>query len=78
MIGLLALVAGAVLAQGLPAVGVAVGVLGFVAMVVGAWLFLSGRSGSQKDPADTAAELGRARWSRREERFRRRFDQPDQ
>ena len=77
VIGLLALGAGAVLAQGLPVVGVAVSVLGFVAMVAGAWLFLPGRPGSQRNAGDTAADPARTRWSRREERFRRRFDQPD-
>jgi hypothetical protein len=58
-------------------VGVAVSVLGFVAMVVGAWLFLSGRPGSRRNAGDRTADPGRTGWSRREERFRRRFDQPD-
>ena len=42
VMGLLMLAFGAVLAQGLPLVGVAVSVLGFMAMVAGAGLFLSG------------------------------------
>ena len=78
VVGLLALVGGAVLAQRLPVVGVPVSVLGFVAMVAGAWLVLSGRPGSQKDAGDAAVQLGHTRWSRMRERFRHRFDQPDQ
>jgi Protein of unknown function (DUF3040) len=75
--GLLVLVAGAVLALGPPLVGVAVSVLGFVAMVGGAGLFLSGRPGPRADAGDRAAHPGPARWSRMEDRFRRRFQRPD-
>ena len=37
--------------------------LGFVAMVAGAWLVLSGRPGSQEDAGDVVARLGCTRWS---------------
>ena len=76
--GVLVLVVGAVLAQGLPLVGVAVSVLGFVVMVAGAGLLLRGRSASQINAADGGAHPGRTRWSRVQDRYRRRFDQPDQ
>jgi hypothetical protein len=78
LIGMLVLVVGAVLAQGPPLVGVAVSVLGFVVMVAGAGLFLRGRPGSQIKAADGNAHPGRTRWSRVEDRFRRRFKPPDE
>ena len=78
LIGVLLLVVGAILAQGLPLVGVAVSVLGFVVMVAGAGLFLRGRPGSQTNAADGDAHPGRTRWSRVDDRFRRRFKPPDE
>ena len=77
VVGLLALVAGVVLAQGLPLVGVAVSVLGFVVMVAGAGLFVSGRPGTGGNAGDAGAHRGSTRRSRMEDRLRHRFDHPD-
>jgi predicted membrane channel-forming protein YqfA (hemolysin III family) len=78
LIGVLVLVVGAILAQGLPLVGVAVSVLGFVVMVAGAGLFLRGRPGPQINAPDGDTHRSRTRWSRAEDRFRRRFKPPDE
>src|SRR5450755_2464835 len=78
VVGLLALVAGVVLAQGLPLVGVAVSVLGFVVMVAGAGLFVSGRPGAGGNAGDAGAHRGSTRRSRMEDRLRHRFDHPDE
>jgi len=77
VVGLLALVAGVVLAQGLPLVGVAVSVLGFVVMVAGAGLVVSGRPGTGGNAGDAGAHRGSTRRSRMEDRLRHRFDHPD-
>lgn len=77
--GLVALVAGAVAAQGLPIIGVVVSVLGFVAMFGGAGLFVAGRRRSRQvvaGPGHGGASRPELSWRRRlEERFRNRFDQ---
>jgi hypothetical protein len=79
VVGLLVLVVGAVLAQGPPLVGVAVSVLGFLVMVAGAGLFFSGRPGPEGNSGDTAARHpGPTGRSRMENRFRRRFERPDE
>jgi hypothetical protein len=78
--GLVALVAGAVATQSLPIVGVAVSVLGFVAMFGGAGLFVAGRRHIRQVAAGAgrgAASHPEPSWRKRmEERFRTRFDQP--
>jgi peptidoglycan/LPS O-acetylase OafA/YrhL len=76
--GLLVLVGGAVLAQGPPLVGVAVSVLGFVVMVAGGGLFLSGRRGPQRYAEAKVAHPGPRMRSRMEDRFRHRFEHPDE
>jgi peptidoglycan/LPS O-acetylase OafA/YrhL len=73
-IGLLVLVAGAVLAQGPPLVGVAVSVLGFVTMVAAAGPLLPGR----RARAGGATADRRTGWSGMEDRFRHRFEHPDE
>ena len=77
-IGLLVLVGGAVLAQGPPLVGVAVSVLGFVAMVAAAGPLLPGRPRSQRDEGTKHVHPGRPRRFGMEDRFRRRFEHPDE
>jgi hypothetical protein len=54
-VGLLVLVAGAFLAQGLPLIGEPAGVLGFVVMVAGAGLILTGRPGRRINATDRDA-----------------------
>jgi hypothetical protein len=79
VIGLLMLAFGAVLAQGPPLVGVAVSVLGFVVMVAGAGLLLSGRPGPPATAGDTAAHSGPQPGAyRTKNRFRRRFKRSDE
>ena len=75
--GLLVLVGGAVLAQGPPVVGAAVSVLGFVTMVAAAGPLLPGRPGPQRHAGTRHVHPGRTRRSGLEDRFRRRFEQPD-
>jgi hypothetical protein len=77
--GLVALIGGAVTALSLPAVGIVLSVLGFVAMGVGAGLYVSGRAGNGHPAAagpgaDSPSTLS---WrTRMEERFQARFDDP--
>jgi len=77
--GLAALVGGAVLALSLSWLGIAVSVLGFAGMAVGAGLFFSGRApgGSQSASGRGRESHNGSSWrSRMEQRFRARFDQP--
>jgi hypothetical protein len=75
--GLLVLVGGAVLAQGPPMVGVAVSVLGFVTMVAAAGPLLPGRPRPQRNAGTRHVHPGRTRRFGMEDRFRRRFEHPD-
>jgi Protein of unknown function (DUF3040) len=77
VVGLLVLVGGAVLAQDLLLIGVAVSVLGFVVMVAGAGLFV-GHRGPGRTAGDRGAHPGTTRRSRLEDRFRSRFEHPDE
>jgi predicted membrane channel-forming protein YqfA (hemolysin III family) len=77
VVGLLVLVVGAVFAQGLPLIGVAGSVLGFVVMVAGAGLFVSGQPGPGGTAGERDAHPGTTRRSRLEDRFRSRFEHPD-
>lgn len=77
-VGLLVLVGGAVLAQDLPLFGVAVSVLGFVMMVVGAGPFVSGRHGHGRTAGGWGADPGTTMRSRLEDRLRSRFEHPDE
>ena len=76
-VGLLVLVGGAVLAQDLPLIGVAVSVLGFVMMVVGAGQF-SDRHGHGRTAGGGGANPGTTMRSRLEDRLRSRFEHPDE
>lgn len=77
--GFAALVGGAVIALSLSWLGIALSVLGFVGMAIGAGLFFTGQvrggppSGSGRAGQRPAGSSWRARM---EERFRARFDQP--
>ena len=74
VIGFVALVAGAVTAQGLSVVGV-VSVMGFLAMVVGSGLLASGRPHPRQDAGvGRGAHAGPLWRGRMQERFRGRFD----
>ena len=77
--GLVALIGGAVTALSLPAVGIVLSVLGFVAMGVGAGLYVSGRAGNGH-PAAAASGAGSPSalsWrTRMEKRFQARFEDP--
>jgi hypothetical protein len=79
VVGLVALLGGAVTALSLPLLGVVISVAGFVAMGVGAGLFLSGRPRT-RHPAEVARGAGSAASSswrtRMEDRFQARFDDP--
>ena len=83
--GLVALIGGAVTALSLPAVGIVLSVLGFVAMGVGTELYFSGRPGNGHpaaarpgaDSPSARIPLRRCSWrTRMEERFQARFDDP--
>ena len=76
VVGVLVLAGGAVLAADLLLVGVAVAVLGFLAMVAGAGLFASRQPGPGRHAGDRGAHPGSTRL-RIEDRFRRRFENPD-
>ena len=56
--GLVALIGGAVTALSLPAVGIVLSVLGFVAMGVGAGLYVSGRAGNGHPCTASAPTFG--------------------
>ncbi len=75
--GLVALMGGAVAALSLPLRGVVMSVLGFVAMGVGAGLYVSGRART-RPPAEAGRGAGSPpapSWrARMEERFQSRFD----
>jgi len=77
--GLVALLGGAVTALSVPLLGVVISVVGFVAMGVGAGLFLSGRP-QARHPAAVGRGAGSAASSswrtRMAERFQSRFDDP--
>jgi len=77
--GLVALSGGAVTALSVPLLGVVISVVGFVAMGVGAGLFLSGRP-QARHPAAVGRGAGSAASSswrtRMAERFKSRFDDP--
>ena len=77
--GLAALVAGAVVALSLSWPGIALSVLGFVGMAIGAGLFFTGRvrGGSTSASGRGGAPHAESSWrARMEQRFRARFDQP--
>lgn len=78
--GLVALVVGVIATQSLLAVGVIVSVVGFLAMVGGAALFVFGQPGARaaKGMDKSADKPGPSLGNRMEERFRRRFDDPNQ
>lgn len=78
--GMIALVAGMIMAtlmssSALTIVGIGISVVGFIAMVIGVWLFVYGQPGHSGPTA--VANSGRTSHSfsdRMEERFRRRQD----
>jgi hypothetical protein len=73
------LAGGAVLALSVSWLGIAVSVLGFAGMAIGAGLFFSGRGrgGSQSGSGRGGDSQAGLSWrSRMEQRFRARFDQP--
>jgi hypothetical protein len=77
--GFVALMAGAVIAQSLPVLGVVVSVLGFVAMFGGAGSFVSGRLHTRRAAgagSGAGSHPGPSWRNRMEERFRGRFDRP--
>ena len=79
VVGLVALLGGAVTALGLPVLGVVISVVGFVAMGAGAGLLTSGRSRT-RHPAGAGRGAGSAASSswrtRMLQRFQSRFDDP--
>jgi hypothetical protein len=78
--GLVALVVGVIATQSFLAIGVVVSVIGFLLMVGAVGLFVFGQPsakaarGVAKDASKANPSLG----NRMEERFRRRFDEPNQ
>ena len=78
--GLVALVVGVIATQSFLAIGVVVSVIGFLLMVSAVGLFVFGQQsakaarGVAKDASKANPTLG----NRMEERFRRRFDEPNQ
>ncbi len=78
--GLVALVVGVIATQSFLAIGVIVSVIGFLTMVGAVGLFVFGQpsaraaKGAEKNAAKSNPSLG----NRMEERFRRRFDEPNQ
>ena len=66
--------------QSLLAVGVVVSVIGFLSMVGGVGLFVFGQPGARaaKGIDKGASKSGPSLGNRMEERFRRRFDEPNQ
>lgn len=77
--GLAALVGGAVLALSVSWLGIALSVLGFVGMAIGAGLFFTGqvRGASPSASGHPGERPAGSSWrARMEERFRARFDQP--
>ena len=75
--GLLALLAGAVLALGAPVAGVVISAVGFMVMVAGVWLLVPGRRGAWGHGAGSRGAHPGSKRSRMEERLRNRFDHPD-
>ena len=78
--GLVALVVGVIATQSLLAVGVIVSVVGFLTMVAAVGLFVFGQPGARaaKGMDKGADKAGPSLGNRMEERFRRRFDEPNQ
>ena len=78
--GLVALVVGVIATQSFLAIGVIVSVIGFLTMVTAVGLFVFGQpsaraaKGVEKNASKANPSLG----NRMEERFRRRFDEPNQ
>jgi hypothetical protein len=80
-IGFVALIVGAITAQSLSVLGVVVSVLGFLMMVGGAGLFASGRPRPTRHArvGGGASPAPEPSWrNRMQERFRGRFDHPDE
>ena len=79
VVGLVALLGGAVTALSLPVLGVVISVVGFVAMGVGAGLLMSVRPRT-RHPAGAGRGAGSAASSswrtRMQQRFQSRFDDP--
>ena len=79
--GLVGLMGGVVTALSLPLLGVGISVVGFVAMGVGTWLLVAGRSGpvhsagAARDGGSAASPSWRTRMA---ERFQARFEDPGQ
>ena len=80
VVGLLLLVVGVIATQSLLALGVVVSVVGFLTMVAAVGLFVFGQPGARgaTKAAEPAAPTSPSLSSRMEERFRRRFDEPNQ
>jgi len=78
--GLVGLVVGVIATQSLLAVGVVVSVVGFLTMVAAVGLFVFGQPGARaaKGMDKNAGKAGPSLGNRMEERFRRRFDDPNQ
>lgn len=77
--GLVALVVGVIATQSLLALGVVVSVIGFLTMVTAVGLFVFGQPGARAArTAERAPRNNSSLGSRMEERFRRRFDEPNQ
>ena len=74
------LVVGVIATQSLLALGVIVSVLGFLTMVAGVGLFVFGQPGQRavKGMDKGNNKSGPSLGNRMEERFRRRFDEPNQ
>lgn len=77
--GLVALVVGVIATQSLLALGVVVSVIGFLTMVTAVGLFVFGQPGARAARnAERAPRNNSSLGNRMEERFRRRFDEPNQ
>ncbi|MBM9469238.1 DUF3040 domain-containing protein [Nakamurella leprariae] len=80
-LGLVALVVGVIATQSLLALGVVVSVLGFLTMVAAVGLFVFGQPGSRgaaKSGNRSTPSANPTMSHRMEERFRRRFEEPEQ
>ena len=80
VVGLVCLVVGVITTQSVLTLGVIVSVIGFLAMVAGAGLFVFGIPGRGKNAAAAAPSKAKAEGtvsSKLEERLRRRFDEQE-
>jgi cytochrome c oxidase assembly factor CtaG len=78
--GLVALVVGVIATQSFLAIGVIVSVIGFLTMVGAVGLFVFGQPSARaaKGVEKSASKPNPSLGNRMEERFRRRFDEPNQ